>query len=145
MLTIPVTPEIEARLQSEARKRGLSVEEFALQKLLADLPTDEAPLSDEEFDAALDELQNSFATRPFDAAATRAHKGGEMAHEEAKHARLFGASDEAEAARLAAIDRFIGMSAELAPLRLSERVRRDRDADKARDERDFQQHSEQSQ
>ena len=54
-----------------------------------------------------------------------------------------GVTGEAETKRLAAIDRFIGMASDLAPLRLSEEVRRDRDADLARDERDFQAHLEQ--
>ncbi len=51
-----------------------------------------------------------------------------------------GVPDEAEAKRLAAIDRLIGMASEFAPLRLSEQIRRDRDEDKKRDERDLKEH-----
>lgn len=54
-----------------------------------------------------------------------------------------GVPDESEAKRLAAIDRFIGMASDLAPLKLSEEVRRDRNADLARDDREFQAHLEQ--
>ena len=136
MLTIPTTPEIEARLQSAARERGLSVEAFALEKLLTDLPDKDAALSDAEFDAALDELQNSFPARPFDAAATRAHKETEMALEEAKHARLFGTSDETESARLAAIARAHGFAADVGFS--TDDLHRERREDLARDEAKFQ-------
>lgn len=51
--------------------------------------------------------------------------------------------DDAETKRLAAIDELIGMASRFAPLRLSEQIRRDRDKDKLRDERKFQEHLEQ--
>ncbi len=145
MLTLPTTPEIEARLQNAARKSGLSVEEFALQKLLDGLPVpkprrteteveaalhelqrlgqqpgrltpdemraleaeDKAldaardrrlstpyvekvePLSDAEFETAMNEVCTAFADVPFGERERRAFKEEEMALEEAKHARLF--------------------------------------------------------
>ncbi len=59
MLTIPTTPEIEQRLKEEARRSGLSVEEFALQKLLAGLPEIKPPLTPEELDEMLNKLRKS--------------------------------------------------------------------------------------
>jgi len=90
MLTLSTSPELETRLEAEAKRFGLTPEEHALQILsrtVAPLPVE---LSDEEFEAGLDELCDLFADVPFGTKELRALKEEELALEEAKQERLFG-------------------------------------------------------
>ena len=89
MLTLETTPEIEELVQAEARKRGLKVDEYALQVFLNGL-NQSKPIADEEFEAALDEAIAFFDDLPFGTKELRALKEEEMELEEAKHQRLFG-------------------------------------------------------
>lgn len=90
MLTLVTRPELENRLQTEAQKRGLKAEDYAVELLESLL----APAKMER----------------------------------------------SEAERLAAIDELAGFGKEFASLRLSDQIRRDRNEDSERDERDFQEH-----
>ena len=88
MLTIPTTPEIEQRLQKEASKNGLSVEEFALQKLLADLPEIKPSLTPEELDAMLGKLRDSAPPSRLSREEMRALEEEDKALDEARDRRL---------------------------------------------------------
>ena len=88
MLTIPTTPEIEQRLQKEASKNGLSVEEFALQKLLADLPEIKPSLTPEELDAMLSKLRDSAPSARLSPEDMRALEEEDKALDEARDRRL---------------------------------------------------------
>lgn len=90
MLTLSTSPELETRLEAEAKRFGLTPEEHALQILARNLAPVPPEQSDEEFEAALDELCALFDDVPFGTQELRALKEEEMALEEAKHARLFG-------------------------------------------------------
>lgn len=89
MLTLNAPPELEERLQSEARKRGLNAEDYAIEVLLNGLNQSQTVV-DEEFEATLDEAIALFDDVPFGTKELRARKEEEMALEEAKHQRLFG-------------------------------------------------------
>ncbi len=90
MLTLSTSPDIEQRLEAEAKRSGLTPEEHALQILARTLPPPQPELSDEEFEAALDELQAMFDDIAFGTKELRVLKDEELVLEEAKHARLFG-------------------------------------------------------
>ncbi len=57
-LTLDLSPDTEARLRQQAARRGLQAEELALQLLESSVPPirGAAELTDEEFDALLDEM-----------------------------------------------------------------------------------------
>lgn len=60
-LTLDLTPEEEARLQTAAARRGLNAEAFAHKLFAASLsalPVEQAPLSDEEWERLADELDD---------------------------------------------------------------------------------------
>ncbi len=90
MLTLSTTPEIEEIVQSEAAKRGLKAEEYALQVFLDGLTQNQSKTSGDDFEAAIDEAMALFDEIPFGTKELRALKEEEMALEEAKHQRLFG-------------------------------------------------------
>ncbi len=61
-MTITLTPDIESALTEAARLRGTTPEALALESLQATfVPPDEAPLSDEEFEALVNELDEAVA------------------------------------------------------------------------------------
>ena len=88
MLTIPTTPEIEQRLRKEASRNGLSVEEFALQKLLANLPEIKPALTPDELDAMLDKLRASAPPPRLSPEQMRALEEEDKALDEARDRRL---------------------------------------------------------
>lgn len=90
MLTLSTSLEIEQRLEAEARRFGLTPEEHALQILARTLPLVQLEQSDEEFEAALDELVGCAEGVGFGTKEWRAMKEEEMALEEEKHERRFG-------------------------------------------------------
>jgi hypothetical protein len=90
MLTLATTPELEAQLQNEAQKFGVTLEQHALEILTRSIAPAQPELSDEQFDTVWDEAQEMFADLPFGTRELRALKEEELAVEEAKHARLFG-------------------------------------------------------
>lgn len=92
MLTLATPPELEEKLKAEAQKIGLTAEQHALNILARSVAPLGSQRSDEEFEAAIDKAQASFANVAFGTKELRALKEEEMALEEAKHQRLFGKS-----------------------------------------------------
>ena len=92
MLTLSTSPELETRLEAEAKRLGLTPEEHALQILSRTLPPVQPEVSDEEFEAGLNELCDLFADIPFGTKELRAQKEEEMALEEEKFQRHFSRS-----------------------------------------------------
>lgn len=90
MLTLSTSPELETRLEAEAKRFGLTPEEHALQILSHTVAPLQIELSEEEFEAGLDEMCDLFADIPFGTKELRALKEEEMALEDAKQERLFG-------------------------------------------------------
>jgi len=91
MLTLSTSPELETRLEAEAKRFGLTPEEHALQILSRTLPPVQPELSDEEFEAGLDELYGCLADVEPIGPNRRQMKDEEMALEEEKFQRHFGA------------------------------------------------------
>jgi hypothetical protein len=56
-LTLDLTPEQEHRLQVEAARSGLPLTEYALRRLLGDLPEKELPAPDAENQALMELLR----------------------------------------------------------------------------------------
>lgn len=90
MLTLSTSPELETLLQNEAQKMGLSAEQLVLNYIAEKLPQTKPTRSDEEFEAALDELVGCTEGAGFGTTEWRAMKEEEMALEEEKHERRFG-------------------------------------------------------
>ncbi len=90
MLTLSTSPELETRLEAEAKRFGLTPEEHALQILSRTLPPVQPEVSDEEFEVGLDELYGCLADVPFGTKELHAQKEEEMALEEEKYQRHLG-------------------------------------------------------
>lgn len=90
MLTLATPPELEEKLQAEAKKIGLTAEQHALNILARGVAPLSSKLSDEEFEAALDELIGCAEDIGFGTKELRAMKEEEMALEEEQYQRRFG-------------------------------------------------------
>src|SRR5438105_3491083 len=92
MLSLPLTPELEARLQEEAAKRGLPAPEYAL-RLIAGLLLPHHPNTADAAEqarlAAIDDLMGAAADSSFSSAQVRAERDHERELEEARHLRRF--------------------------------------------------------
>ncbi len=92
MLTLSTSPELEKALGAEAQKFGLTAEQHALNILARNVAPVAPEQSDEEFEAALDELIGCAEGVDLGTKKWRAIKDEEMALEEEKHERRFGRS-----------------------------------------------------
>lgn len=90
MITLSTSPELEQQLEAEARKFGATPEQHALDILERSVAPLRPQLSDEESEAALDELFGCLADVAFGTQELRALKDEELALEEEKLQRLFG-------------------------------------------------------
>lgn len=92
MLTLPLTPELEARLQEEAAKRGLPAPEYALRLiagLLQPYHANGGDTAEQARLAAIDDLLGAGADSSFSSARLRAERDRERELEEARHLRRF--------------------------------------------------------
>ena len=88
MLTLATTPELEAQLQNEAQRLGLSAEQLLLNYIAERVPKARASSTDDET-AALDELVGCLADAPSVVSSRQRYKDEEIALEEEKFLRHF--------------------------------------------------------
>lgn len=91
MLTLPLTPELESKLEAEAAKRGLQAPEYALRLIEGFLKPETVsdPAEQARLDA-IDALMGAAANSSFSTAELRRERDKEREVEEERHSRRFG-------------------------------------------------------